>query len=191
MSVSGNTIATWPASGRNAVYITNQSGNVAQSITPISNFADNHTFSTLNAPIDVGLNYGYDENGGKWNRVRTTTSGNVGSASGTSFRLLTDTIQHGSTLRTGNFVTISDVSGGVPLTINGGLTPLGIQIRSADALGGRIHIGSITNPPFVSGGFQLNTNGDETTHIPIDRPDNVRLWAENSGASISWMGFDI
>ena len=92
MSISGDTVAMWNASGRNALYVTNQSGNLALTINPGTNFGDNLSFGTTNVIGSVGLGYAFDDGADKWNRLRTTESGSVGSASGTNFRLLTASI---------------------------------------------------------------------------------------------------
>ena len=84
MSISGDTVATWNASGRNAIYLTNQSGNVAASIRQVG---DN--FNNADGIMTQANVVGFDDVSQRFQRIRTTTSGSSLSANGSNFKLNT------------------------------------------------------------------------------------------------------
>ena len=87
MSISGNTVAIWNASGRHNVALVNQSGNL--SVTVEAGNYDGYSATSNNFLYGVSTAVGVDSVGGGLNRLRTTASGSSMSAGGTQFKLLT------------------------------------------------------------------------------------------------------
>lgn len=180
-----------PGSGKNPVYITNESGNLAMTVNP-GQLGDGLTQATQNT-LNVGASlYAFD--GSTINRMRTTVSGSNASQSGTQFRLLTDTVMNGSFLRTGGFTIATSGSGGVQLTTSGGIAPHGIYIKNiantaaATTVSGTIHIGSSGNPPWISGGYVLGPG--QEVKLNVYRPETIRVYGGVSGVAVSWMTVD-
>ena len=178
-------------SGMNPVYLTNESGNLAVTVNP-GQLGDGLTQATQNT-FNVGASlYAFD--GNTINRIRTSVSGSNASASGNTFRLLTDSIQAGSFLRTGGFTIATSGSGGVQLTQSGGIAVHGIFIKNiantaaATTVSGVIHVGSSGNPPFISGGYVLGPG--QEIKLNVYRPETIRVYGGVSGVAVSWCTVD-
>lgn len=179
-NVSGNAINV--VSG--AVAITDDGG---ATITFVGNPSfDNTTPSAIQTLYTHTYLSAYDQTADRMNRLRITASGNVASQGGSQFRLLTDTTQAGSNLKTAGIVAISDASGGAALAASG-VTIHGIDIKFVSgAVNAALHIGSSGNPPYISGGYVMDVG--ESKHFNVYNPAFIRVFARTSGSIVSWAG---
>lgn len=181
--ISGETIAIWGASGRNAVYLTSQSGNVAPVVAFLTDQQGEQNRLYVAAQLTATDNVST-----LTNKIRSTVSGSIQSQDASVFRLLTDTTQGGSNLKTGAFLVVTGVSGGAALAASGGAV-YGIKIKSmSGVVNAPIHVGSSGNPPYVSGGFVMDVGASE--EFKTNNPAYIRVFARTSGVAVSWCGMD-
>ena len=183
-SVSGETIAIWNESGRNQIYLGNQGGSPIEA----SNVAtDENSTNNIHMRTAAAV-YGFDTvAGNRWRRIASTTSGAAASQNGAVFRLLTDTVQAGSNIKTGAFFAVTGLSGGAALAASG-VSIHGIKIKNfpSGPISGTVYVGSSGNPPYVSGGYPLAAG--EETEFKVFNPAFIRVFAVTSGTHISWAG---
>lgn len=182
VQISGQTVALWMASGRNAVYLTNEP---QTSVAQVAAAADNQNVqNSLFVTAQLTAN---DQNvATKWNRVRHTASGSALSQDGTVFRLLADTTQAGDTLRTAASVQCTDFSGG---TIIGAVRTIhGLVVKNLSG-NAPVYVGGIgTNAPFSGKGYILM--GNEEREFRVQSASGVKVFATVSGQLISYYGVD-
>lgn len=195
-AISGQTVAIWGESGRNSMYITNQSGNLALTVTPGNAFGDNQSFAAANMSLTSTELFGLDAVANTWVRVRATASGTAASQSATQARLLVDTTEGGRTIRTriSGYLAVTDVSGGASL--GSGVVVHGIKIRNISLLqGGTISGviwvgGSGTNlAPFSGHGYPIFP-GEELSLTRIQNLLDVRVISALSGVFVATYGVD-
>lgn len=190
-NVSGQTVFIAQGSGFNAHYITNQSGNLALTVTAGNGITDALTLGTSNMALVASELLGFDSVGSTWGRLRTTASGSIASQGAGLNRLFVDTTEGGTTFRTriSGYLPVTDASGGA--SVGSGTCAYGINLRNiSGSVNGIIWIGgSGTNlAPFSGHGRPLLTD-DETT-IRATNFLQLRAVANISGVLLSATGVD-
>ena len=190
-NVSGQPITLTNASGFNAIYVTNQSGNLALSVIPGNGISDALSLATSNMTLVASELLGFDSVGSTWGRLRTTASGSVASQGAGLNRLFVDTTEGGVTVRPNTPVAVISNSGGSSL--GSGHTPYGIKIKhltsgEGNAISGMVWVGGSGTglAPFSGTGYPLSLG--ETLELKAHNFNSVRIVAAVSGSLISAIG---
>ena len=190
-AISGETIAIWGASGRNPVYVTSQSGNLAMTLAPGNAFGDNQSFAAVNMTLTSTELFGLDSVANTWVRVRTTASGSVASQGGIIFRSLVDATEAGASVRINTPLPAISNSGGNSL--GSGVTVYGMKIKhltsgEGNPISGMVWVGGSGTglAPFSGNGYPLSMG--ETLDLKTTNFNSVRVVAAVSGSLISAIG---
>lgn len=195
-NVSGQTVFIAQGSGFNAHYITNQSGNLALTVTAGNGITDALTLGTSNMALVASELLGFDQTGSTWGRLRTTASGSVASQNAGINRLLVDITEGGRTVRTriSGYLPVTDVSGGASL--GSGVVAYGIKIRNialtqGGTISGVVWVGgSGTNlAPFSGHGYPIFP-GETLDITRVQNLLDVRVVSALSGVFVACYGID-